>query len=189
MLLFYRFFSFHQLRLSSILYKHIHKFIPIRFHVNVSFSSSQNFIIVINENEKNRNTTIHRRKTTLTDWTISYLIYFKKKDNKKAEPIPNDVRYTTNFNSPGSVPKRYRSVITKDTPVTTFGVKTEESRARSHSVSSTKICLVRIDYLKVNLAGQSHWIASFTTTIETCSWISQLTNTSQWKLVSSVSMF
>ncbi|CAF1477957.1 unnamed protein product [Adineta ricciae] len=58
---------------------------------------------------------------------------FTKKDNRKAEPISNDARYTTNFSSPGSVPKHYRSVISKATPVTIFGVKTDENRARSHS--------------------------------------------------------
>ncbi|CAF1218830.1 unnamed protein product [Adineta ricciae] len=58
---------------------------------------------------------------------------FTKKDNRKTEPTPNDARYTTNFSSPGSVPKRYRSVVSNATPVTIFGVKTDENRARSHS--------------------------------------------------------
>ncbi|CAF1227052.1 unnamed protein product [Adineta steineri] len=59
---------------------------------------------------------------------------FPKKENRRTKQTINIEHPSTN--SPGSVPKRYQSVFSKGTPLTSFGVKHDENYLRSHSPSN-----------------------------------------------------
>jgi len=63
-----------------------------------------------------------------------FIYLFKEKENRKPEGPFNVQHISSNSGSSGSLPKRYKSVVTEGTPLTTFGLRNDENYARSHSV-------------------------------------------------------
>ena len=72
----------------------------------------------------------------------TYLIYLlKEKENRKPEAPLNVQHISSNSASSGSLPKRYQSVFTEGTPLTSFGVKNDDNYGRSHSVRLFRLLL------------------------------------------------
>jgi hypothetical protein len=65
---------------------------------------------------------------------IEHLYLFKEKENRKPEGPLNVQHISSNSTSSGSLPKRYQSVFTEGTPLTSLGVRNDENYTRSHSV-------------------------------------------------------
>lgn len=59
---------------------------------------------------------------------------FKEKENQQPASSTNVPRIAINSNGNGSVPKRYRSVFTENTALSSFGIRKEDSYPRSRSV-------------------------------------------------------
>ena len=60
-------------------------------------------------------------------------MFFKEKENRRSEG-PYQSHQAPTASSNGSMPKRYQSVFTEGTPLTTFGVRNDDAHIRSHSV-------------------------------------------------------
>ncbi|CAF1594563.1 unnamed protein product [Rotaria magnacalcarata] len=58
---------------------------------------------------------------------------YKEKENRRPEGTLNSDYMLTNAGSNGSIPKRYQSVVTEGTPLTSFGVRNDDNQLRSHS--------------------------------------------------------
>ncbi len=63
-----------------------------------------------------------------------FIYLFKEKENRKPEAPLNVQHISSNSASSGSLPKRYQSVFTEGTPLTSFGIRNDENYGRSHSV-------------------------------------------------------
>jgi hypothetical protein len=59
---------------------------------------------------------------------------FKEKENRRPEGLLNTRHVSSNSGSSGSAPKRYQSVFTEGTPLTSFGIRNDDNQPRSHSV-------------------------------------------------------
>jgi hypothetical protein len=68
----------------------------------------------------------------------TFIYLFKEKENRKPEGPLNVQHISSNSGSSGSIPKRYQSVFTEGTPLTSFGVQNDDNYARSHSVKRKK---------------------------------------------------
>jgi hypothetical protein len=71
---------------------------------------------------------------------------FKEKENRRPEAPLNVQHISSNSGSSGSLPKRYQSVFTEGTPLTSFGVRNDDNYQRSHSVRRF-IILSNIQYV------------------------------------------
>jgi len=103
---------------------------------------------------------------------MRFIYLFKEKENRKSE-VPLHVQQgSSNSGSSGSVPKRYQSVFTEGTPLTSFGIRNDENYTRSHSVinikSINRFHLHAISYL----AAESYASTAKQSTIKTCQRIS-----------------
>ncbi|CAF0736245.1 unnamed protein product [Rotaria sp. Silwood1] len=58
---------------------------------------------------------------------------FKEKENQRPEGTLNTPYISKSTAPSGSLPKRYRSVFTEGTPLTSFGVRNDDNQPRSHS--------------------------------------------------------
>lgn len=63
-----------------------------------------------------------------------FFYLFKEKENQRPEGLLNVQRISSNLGSNGSIPKRYQSVYTEGTPLTSFGIGNDDNQLRSHSV-------------------------------------------------------
>ena len=59
---------------------------------------------------------------------------FKEKENRRPDGPLNLHHIRPTSGSNGSVPKRYQSVFTEGTPLTSFGIRNDDNQLRSHSV-------------------------------------------------------
>lgn len=75
--------------------------------------------------------------------TLFFFFFFKFKDkeNRRLEKRPQIHQLSTNSGSTGSVPKRHQSVFTEGTPISSFGVRNDETHARSQSVRKFLVIL------------------------------------------------
>ncbi|CAF3354215.1 unnamed protein product [Rotaria socialis] len=64
--------------------------------------------------------------------TIDFRKY-KEKENRRPEASLNVQHVSSNSGSSGSLPKRYQSVFTDSTPITSFGIRNDDHYSRSHS--------------------------------------------------------
>ncbi|CAF4348203.1 unnamed protein product [Rotaria sp. Silwood2] len=60
-------------------------------------------------------------------------LFSVEKENRKGEGLLNVQHVSSNSGSSGSLPKRYQSVFTEGTPLTSFGLKNDDHYTRSHS--------------------------------------------------------
>ncbi|CAF4128597.1 unnamed protein product [Rotaria magnacalcarata] len=58
---------------------------------------------------------------------------YKEKENRRSEAPLNVQHVSSNSGSSGSLPKRYQSVFTDSTPITSFGIRNNDHYSRSHS--------------------------------------------------------
>lgn len=65
---------------------------------------------------------------------MRFIYLFKEKENRKSEGPTHAQQASSISGSTGSVPKRYQSVFTEGTPLTSFGVRNDDNYNRSHSV-------------------------------------------------------
>lgn len=72
------------------------------------------------------------------DWTFSFYL-FKEKENRQSEGLLRLNHISSNSGSSGSLPKRYQSVFTEGTPLTSFGLRNDDNQLRSHSVQSVML--------------------------------------------------
>lgn len=65
---------------------------------------------------------------------FSFIYLLKEKENRKAEVPLNSHHLPSTSTATGSLPKRYQSVFTEGTPLTSFGVRNDDNHPRTHSV-------------------------------------------------------
>ena len=123
------------LSLSHSLDKHFQqtkKFANILFSKKRSFSMKESHASIRGTVQlKSRES--HER---LSNWTFFFLLIYllKEKENRKAEVPLNAQHVSSNAPATGSLPKRYQSVFTEGTPLTSFGVRNDDNHTRAHSV-------------------------------------------------------
>lgn len=81
---------------------------------------------------------------------MRFIYLFKEKEYRKPDGPIHAQQASSNSGSSGSVPKRYQSVFTEGTPLTSFGVRHDDNYNRSHSVTQKNkiFCFFfKIDYL------------------------------------------
>ncbi|CAF0840307.1 unnamed protein product [Rotaria sordida] len=72
--------------------------------------------------------------TTHSTKSITHNLHrHKEKENRRPEGTSNSHYGSKNTGPSGSLPKRYRSVFTEGTPLTSFDVRTDDNQRRSHS--------------------------------------------------------
>jgi hypothetical protein len=89
------------------------------------------------------------------NWLSLFFYLFKEKENRRPDGPLNLQHITSNSMSNASLPKRYQSVFTEGTPLTSFGVRNNDNQLRSHSVRRVLFSLI-MDFVSFFSATYSY---------------------------------